>query len=356
MSDGKIVACITVPAAIIMIAVLIFINNPTRHQKAVAGTASPVQQPEQIVVTPQTPAIVQPAELPHAMPTATTELPHGTVGSKPTSQEWIDAGDDENKVKALYERQLQWYRENPAEIPPPSPFRDEHSGKYGLSDVFSKVIVPATYDDMGDLSEGVAMVSIGDPTKPEPLSYSFIDITGQLLFPLRSDIYPTGPSHDTRFVGGLCPMARGHLVGGDIKDPHHVKLATVDGSMSKDDEVGFIDKSGSFAILPKYSDARLFSGPNGIAPVCIKISGKDKWGFINTHDHCVVPFKYDMVGGSTWQNRDDKNVGYEKPRMAIAYYVTDAQRLVWYEVDADGKEFSDEWSQHLSEANNNLRK
>jgi hypothetical protein len=66
-----------------------------------------------------------------------------------------------------------------------------------------------------------------------------------------------------------------------------------------------------------------------------------------------------LVGGSTWRTSDDiplypkdsepqQKVTYQKPRMAIAYWLADANKLIWYEVDSEGHEFSDEWSNHLT--------
>ncbi len=104
--------------------------------------------------------------------------------------------------------------------------RFRKNGKWGFMDMKGKEVIPPVYDLVRDFSEGSAPVM---QRKRKGLEAFYIDNTGKLLY---EKTYPTD--------GTYWPI-----------HPFQEGLAAVEDSQSK--KVGFIDKTGNFAIAPLFT-------------------------------------------------------------------------------------------------------
>ncbi len=140
-------------------------------------------------------------------------------------------------------------------------------------------LVPCKYDYIGDFSDGLAAVCVGDPVYDG--KWGFIDKTGREVIPCMhsgSGSRPAGP-----FSEGLAAM------WGDTGEKNE--------SGNSIYGWGFIDKTGQTAIHYKYGRVRDFS--EGLAAVSVgrrSSSSNGKWGFIDKVGREVVPARYDDTG------------------------------------------------------------
>lgn len=174
--------------------------------------------------------------------------------------------------------------------------------KWGFIDEKGKVIIPAQYNDFGELSEGLIAVHNGK-------KWGFIDSAGNVVIDFQFD-NPNGiTENNPKFSEGLAC----------------VQITAEDGI----NRYGFIDKSGKFIIKPKYKHAFDFS--NGLAAVLIgrkyayinkagliaikpqtyhlgssfseglatiattDINGNDEWGYIDTTGKIAIQPQFDRA-------------------------------------------------------------
>ena len=130
--------------------------------------------------------------------------------------------------------------------------------KWGFVDESGKEIIPFTYDEVGEFSEGLARaMMIG---KFGWHYWGFIDKTGKVIIPLKYN-----------GVGDFSEgLARAMISRGGFLD------------------WGFIDKTGKEVIPLKYSYVGDFS--EGLARVK---ASNGRWGFINQAGNAVISFIYD---------------------------------------------------------------
>lgn len=157
--------------------------------------------------------------------------------------------------------------------------------------------------ESADLSEGLAAFRL--PTRwididvgrrlfvAYPGGWGFVDKTGKVAIPAQ--FVEVGP-----FRGGLArAMADGYCYRPGFGDQRLATPTTGSSTCGLDAPeaagqqclVGFIDRSGVFAIDPKFEEARDFS--EGLAAVRLN----DLWGFLDEHGRVVIPPQFKSVAG-----------------------------------------------------------
>jgi hypothetical protein len=128
--------------------------------------------------------------------------------------------------------------------------RVQVDGKIGFIDGTGKIVIPTQYESMGEFSEGLASVCVGECSTEHILGYRYDD---------------------------------------------NYKKIDVEQSF----KYGFIDESGKFAINPMFEDARKFS--EGLAAVCEgkgcyyakRDTDQKKWGFIDKQGKMIITPQFD---------------------------------------------------------------
>ncbi|MBD5154968.1 MAG: hypothetical protein HDT15_07865 [Oscillibacter sp.] len=150
-----------------------------------------------------------------------------------------------------------------------------------------KVVIPPEYDNVGEFSEGLAVVNKNGKC-------GFIDKTGKLVVPLQ---YSIGGD----FCEGLAVVQKDGKYGFIDKTGKEVVPFIYDGTtagfsqglaaMMKEYSWGFIDAAGKEVIPFQYDDAYGFS--EGFARVCMYEKG---WGCVDLAGNVVIDFQYDEMG------------------------------------------------------------
>ncbi|HSP05744.1 MAG TPA: WG repeat-containing protein, partial [Acidobacteriota bacterium] len=141
--------------------------------------------------------------------------------------------------------------------------------KWGYINKTGKMVIQPQFDAAGPFSEGLAQIQIG--TK-----MGYIDETGTMVIEPRFELDTQQEDPDEeiemtgKFVDGLACVR--FAVGPESNGGW-----------------GFIDKTGKFAIPPRYENADMFA--EGLASV----QYKGKWGFVDPKGNLVIPAKYDSV-------------------------------------------------------------
>ncbi len=145
-------------------------------------------------------------------------------------------------------------------------------GKYGFIDTTGRIIASPVYDEAKPFLNGFAAVRHGK-------YWGFIDRTGKETIPLR---YTAAGSFTAE---GLACVAA---------SPQKTTNVEVEVGMEYESEeaqyYGYIDKSGNWAIKPKFTGANDFS--NGLARVSVNYL---KSGYIDKTGKYIIPPKYDYA-------------------------------------------------------------
>lgn len=146
-------------------------------------------------------------------------------------------------------------------------------GQYGFIDSTGKVIVAPVYDEVKPFVNGMAAVRHGR-------YWGYVDKTGKEII---SPMYKSAGSFTAEGLAcvGMSPKntpGREGEMGMVYED---------DGTLY----YGYIDKKGSWAIKPKFTEAHDFS--NGLATVSVNY---EKSGYIDKTGKFVIPPKYDYAG------------------------------------------------------------
>jgi len=178
------------------------------------------------------------------------------------------------------------------------PFMDE-AEYWGFMDRAAKVVIPADYIEVRGFSEGIARV-LDDRGGP-----FYIDATNKIIWPAPAMILDRdyaqvlidelGP-----FCDGLaCVTEKGRFGFIDRTGKYAIQPRFLSaGNFSEGlawaktaEGFGFIRQDGVFAVKPQYKSARSFSG--GLAPVMLG----EKWGYIDKTGAVVIKIQYDKAGG-----------------------------------------------------------
>ena len=130
-------------------------------------------------------------------------------------------------------------------------------GKWGFIDEAGVTVIEPTFDQVEDFSEGLAAVKVHSKARPH-FQWGYIDRSGEFI--IKPQYW-----HGGSFSYGLAVIAN-------------------------ENRCGFIDQTGQVMIKPQYSSARKFS--EGLAAIYVG----DKVGYINTAGGVVIEPKFH--GGS----------------------------------------------------------
>jgi hypothetical protein len=188
------------------------------------------------------------------------------------------------------------------------------NGKVGYLDRQGNVLVQPKYDDARPFSEGLAAVNEGSTTEfhpgarmplPRGGKWGFIDRTGRQVIPLRFEW-----ADQEGFSGGLAVVKLDHqfayidragkvVVRTEQVEPKRgvwwahrfsEELALIETSLSeKDDRCGFIDKTGTWAIEPRFRRANAFS--EGVAAVQVG----PQWGYVDRAGRMVIKPQFEQA-------------------------------------------------------------
>jgi hypothetical protein len=186
----------------------------------------------------------------------------------------------------------------------------KEDGKWGYIDKSGRFVIDPQFDYAEGFSEGLAAVRSGDEKTGK---WGFIDKSGKYAITPQWD-------HASRFSGGLSIVRTGDILTGKervidkqgsyVSDleagvmlPCENGMTLVGTNVSWDDRgvnrhFGFVDKSGKYAIDPKFDDAFCFS--EGTAAVRIGDAEMGQWGFIDSTGKFVL----DRQWGSAYVFKD----------------------------------------------------
>ncbi|MBD2502280.1 WG repeat-containing protein [Anabaena azotica] len=160
----------------------------------------------------------------------------------------------------------------------------QEGSKWGYKNQKGQVVVRPQFDEVGDFSNGLAQVRVGNQV-------SYIDQSGQMI------------THS-----GVANHEIINDILGQIQDKHHIKsihkiesvnIEQEDNQKEKiyenlirvkiADKYGYSDPTGKLVVPAKFNQAWHFS--EGLALVQIGY----KWGYINTTGRLVIQFQFDWA-------------------------------------------------------------
>lgn len=169
-------------------------------------------------------------------------------------------------------------------------FKVKLDGKWGIINADGKEVVPPKYDAIGyRFEQNITPVYLNnkigfiDKTGAEviPLIYSGLSIMDEGVFGVRLGTkWGLIDSHGKE----IAPFIYNYLANDDW-DVFVNEVVRV----SRDGKDGFLDKTGSECIAPKYDFANFFW--EDLAPVCIN----NKWGCIDNKGREAIPLMYDYI-------------------------------------------------------------
>lgn len=248
---------------------------------------------------------------------------------------------------------------------------EEVEEKWGFIDTNGNEIIPCTYEAVGSFSEGLTNFKSGN-------SWGYMDKNGSTIIEPRNFLDFGSFSDGLALVqyeeGEYCYIDKtgNDVISGlkgeidDLMDKNFSHgLALKRDDESEDLNFGYIDKTGKFAIEPKFEYCDSFS--EGLAAVM----KNDLWGFIDTDGNEVIPCQYFQVrqfseGLACVLSKDDFKWGFIdvngktvipfdikdvisdfKEGLAILYYPDDSDDgggSYKYCIDKTGKRVGDSYS------------
>ena len=178
--------------------------------------------------------------------------------------------------------------------------RVKKNGKFGLVNNNGEEVVPCIYRNVGNFSEGLAMVDNG--------KYGFVNSSGELVIPCIYDIvknFSEGLACVTKYdERGLLYGIKEYFINkkGEEVIPHRdgLSYSSINGfsdgliivrkkgeKATDDPKYGYMNTKGELVSPCIYDSAEEFS--YGLA----KVKKAGKWGYINTNGEEVTPFIYD---------------------------------------------------------------
>ena len=215
--------------------------------------------------------------------------------------------------------------------------------KYGYIDSTGKIMVAAVYDAALDFSEVVASVmtctqqkpcktftltgSSGTITNRTGGQWSFIDPDGDTVIPATFD-------DAGKFSGGLASVKLGESWGYVDKTGAMVIRPQFDDGLDFSEELaavkigekwGYIDNTGAIAIPLQFDSAHGFS--DGLAAVAMGQGMDQKWGYIDTTGAMVIQPQF-LLGDSFSQGLVQVQLDDGSGGLTFAY-VNDTGEYVW---------------------------
>lgn len=216
------------------------------------------------------------------------------------------------------------------------------NGLYGFIDETGRVIIPITYADAGDPSEGLIRVKNGD-------KWGFLNYRGQVVVPFKYDCADDFSEGLARVVAGkkygyinkagMLAIPAKFAVPGNNEDWAMVRRFSEGvAPVLIAHKYGYIDKTGAVVISPRYESAEPFS--EGLALISQGRSDKARFGFIDRSGRTVIASKFvaasSFSGGLAAAARNiDKAWKYG--------YINKAGRFVIHPQFVDALPFSEGW-------------
>jgi len=215
------------------------------------------------------------------------------------------------------------------------------NGLSGFINESGRIAIPARYQDAGDFHDGLAPVRVGK-------KWGYIDKAGKIVIApafLGAAAFRQGLARVEVWEKIRC--LRGGQIYSKDNAPDYVYgiQSDIRHGMNNtcfplDSKVGYIDKSGRFAIPLRYLEAHDFF--EGLAAVRLKPTGK--YGFIDRNGAVVIDFQFDEAGkfseGLAWVRIGRKTVnGIHDPGQCG--YVDHTGRFVVQAQFGDATDFSE---------------
>jgi hypothetical protein len=189
---------------------------------------------------------------------------------------------------------------SPSEPGPEGPFPCEVGTLHGYMNEKGEIAIPATFEQAGPFSEGLAAVKLGG-------KIGFIDATGKMViapqFFHRKRLWEVSFRHAPQFHGGLAP----------------VSLIEADDAL-----IGYIDKTGKVALKPAWSDAGYFI--DGLSPV--QLPGQKSYFFIDRTGAALSKETYaeawDFREGTSMVTYADKHTAVIDPQGSVVLTIPGA--------------------------------
>ncbi|MDR2039823.1 MAG: WG repeat-containing protein [Bacteroidales bacterium] len=209
------------------------------------------------------------------------------------------------------------------------------SNKYGFIDKTGNEVIPTKYYQVGNFSEGMAVVAnIAYTSESRQRKFGFIDKAGNEIIPAIYDAVGD-------FSKGLAWVKLTWKFGyinktGEEVIPikyHHIEWKPGDSllKVNLNKKYGYVDITGKERIPPEYDYIEWKSGDT-----LLKVMSNNKYGYINIMGKVVIPIKYDCIkrapghsGAKVWL---DGKTGYVdengKETSPLEYPYKDIQ-VIW---------------------------
>ncbi|RPJ95592.1 WG repeat-containing protein [Rummeliibacillus sp. TYF005] len=156
------------------------------------------------------------------------------------------------------------------------------NGKWGYMNTQGKLVIPATFQEAHNFSEGLASVKSNE-------KWGYIDTTGKFVIKAEYEGVAVTFNNNYTQVERKGKWGVINKKGNIIIPIKYSKINPVNeglASVKLGNKYGFINLKGKLVISTKYEDAYNFH--NGLAPV----KSKGKWGYINKSGKLVISYKY----------------------------------------------------------------
>ncbi|MEH2070403.1 MAG: WG repeat-containing protein [Nostoc sp.] len=214
----------------------------------------------------------------------------------------------------------------------------EVKGKWGFINTKGEIAIEPKFDDVRGFSDGLAFVKVGTYSDKEAL-VGYIERSGKLKIPFEA-LYESGTDfvmnraivtkHNYMLIDKTGKVLKNQLSLGCNDDEQSFVKGFVEGLLpvglklpnQKLFGCGYIDMHGKVAIPPnpKIETAELFS--EGLASVKIK----DKWGYINRSGSLTIEPKFQKA------SRFRNGLAYVKVNAASEGYINHSGQFVWQPV------------------------
>lgn len=176
-------------------------------------------------------------------------------------------------------------------------------GSYGFIDKKGKMVIEPQFDDVGDFSEGLALVRLKDTTEKRVNGFCYIDRSGTVIIKTEfaqvhnfSEGVAVGHDADSTFLIHKDGRVKRFLDRRRFVVEPESYIGFRDGRLPVQDvttgKYGYVDKNSDVIIPATFEHASMFSG--GLARVSIVSEGTEFVGFINIAGEFKIPPQFDV--------------------------------------------------------------
>lgn len=207
--------------------------------------------------------------------------------------------------------------------------------KYGFLDLLGNIVIDLIWDDCyGSFRKGLCLVK-------KAFLWGYIDEEGSIIIKprfelaeqfeeIKDDIYLARVKKDGKYgyideQGNFVISPRFEMAENFTLIKKELPIALV----KKDGKYGYIDNMDNYIFEPSFEDAKAFWG-KAFAPVMVR----GVWGFINIHGEFVVPFQFEQVGNTFFNDqfytvRKDNQWGIMDENLNILMPEKDARYVIY---------------------------